>query len=778
MDKIRCETGQWNARDDTNTLVSNISTGLKKANQSLIDIVGYLSSLDLQVAHRPRLSVSYTSQNSQINALIDDVRALEKCVGLMVTDINDLDQRLNQDMNDPVRALSIISWDDLSTPNTVGVTDPSGHYVLQIKLDDLFDRVTGGDFATSSTGELSDIAAAKLKELQATADDLADKISVGWKMTDKDWQTLIDLSDSQYAEIFGGLFYGDPRVTPELVAKRASELSEKYVNIFSSGQSAEDSPIVAMKVNQYQAKLIALGELLGAATRAEHPTLSEDFDDQVIAVFKAKPPSRLPVAMSVILSNGTYSHDFALSVAESVYDYERSNGKTWGEIAGDGPVHMGGMGLYMYDTKGRELTDAMAGVMAMLGSNSKAAQDFFTGGDDRTTVTVDGTDITFSSRLQYLTIDRVWGNINGSDEGDGLGAALLAATTGLRFECTDEQAKTSAQLATLVLNLIGQHTAQDDDWEMYMDMRDDVAHIVASYMPDQFDMNTGIAYNHGHLIWADDGFYRNPSDDFPGFPPGAVFTQSNMDALMQTLGKDFGNLSIVGAGWAVTNQVFMAHRLESHYLVDDPTTPEIDESIGRRAGVINGSDDQCFRDSILAGAEVLSNIMDQAVAGNKELAADEAAKQKMESEILGLALSLPVPGLDEALGVGKWVDWAYKQGKKEATTWVDGQIVAQNAGTLNADKTRNYNDELGNNAMDATVQMMYDMGFWDQKVTDAAGSPRSVPPDNAFIGDAEGPKTTFDTQPGGYTEWLKNNSGIYDTTKSAFQTAYGVTIDR
>ena len=77
------------------------------------------------------------------------------------------------------------------------------------------------------------------------------------------------------------------------------------------------------------------------------------------------------------------------------------------------------------------MRDPLAGILRALGHNPEAAQNFFTQGGDET-VSIHDKDVRVNSRLQYLTQDRTWADYGYSDEGNGLGQALRAATTVFR----------------------------------------------------------------------------------------------------------------------------------------------------------------------------------------------------------------------------------------------------------------------------------------------------------------------------------------------------------
>jgi len=70
---------------------------------------------------------------------------------------------------------------------------------------------------------------------------------------------------------------------------------------------------------------------------------------------------------------------------------------------------------------------------------------------------------------------------------------------------------------------------------------------------------------------------------FPGFPPGAKFTQADLEAILRMLGKDPENVVILGAGWAPANQAFILTILQNTYLTDE-----------QKAGAIAGLNDQAL----------------------------------------------------------------------------------------------------------------------------------------------------------------------------------------
>jgi len=158
------------------------------------------------------------------------------------------------------------------------------------------------------------------------------------------------------------------------------------------------------------------------------------------------------------------------TVAPKVYDYEQDG--LDGRWADRTPTD----GWFVYDAEGQYLQshDPLAGVLGALGNNAEAAQHFFSYGPQEQ-VEINGKKIWVSSRMKYLIQDRTWSGSRYSDEGDGLGRALEAATTTYRNDQTT--GLVSAELATQSIALIG--AATHDGWKMYKDMRDNVADLPA-----------------------------------------------------------------------------------------------------------------------------------------------------------------------------------------------------------------------------------------------------------------------------------------------------------
>ena len=575
-------------------------------------------------------------------------------------------------------------------------------------------------------------------------------------LTAAQWAQIEQASqDKTYGAWFGVTFYN--QVSPDKVADLVAKLSSQYDSdsrktglVYSQQGPAAGAAWEDQVNSEYQARLQALGVLLGDASRQPYPALRSGYADDVVKVFQSK-NSVLAPAMSVVLSYGSYSTGFATTVADGVYDYERSD-----QFPGWG----GSSSPYVVMPGGSHRTDAMAGVMVMLGNSPDAAQQFFaTGGT--VTVMADGQSVQVSEKMQYLVTQHSWdtylGSENMSDGGDGLGKALEAATTSLRTGGSADQATTSAELATQVFVTVGERTNQSDDWEMPTGMRDSMADIMASYMPDLFTAQL----SPNAMSNFSTGLFQSDEEDFPGFPPGAKFTQAEMDAILQTVGKDPDDVKILGAGWAVTNQAYVGHQLDVQY-----STP------GARADALSGINNGYLNDDIQMGAKVLNQVMGDAFGGNANDIAQENARHEMESQILGLAGLLPIPIVSAAPEMDRWAEWASDQGKDVALELAKENLPHVDTAEVNQKELTDYSKDMEKNAVNMAVQIMYSGGFWDAGTLAQANAknqslPYTAPPPEAF-----NPDGSLNVNSDAYGRWIQSRSGLSSSVQSDIGDVY------
>ena len=217
-------------------------------------------------------------------------------------------------------------------------------------------------------------------------------------MTATDWAEVEVAARSGDSDFAAGLF---SRVSPEELAAQVVKMSEQFTESMptnvgvewemyrrSGGTLSYEAWVLQGIGASYGAKIEALGSLLGVASRS-HPGLSDDYADQIVDLVKQH-NSSAPQAMSLILGHGQYGTDFALTITEGIYDYERS-------------ITSPGGGAPVMSPDGSRRRDVMAGVMAMLSSNPEASLRFLTDSD-----TAGDGSVADVEKIEYLFTTRAW----------------------------------------------------------------------------------------------------------------------------------------------------------------------------------------------------------------------------------------------------------------------------------------------------------------------------------------------------------------------------------
>lgn len=607
--------------------------------------------------------------------------------------------------------------------------------------------------------ELSTLTPAEAERLAA---DLAESLEDDQLLGEEELAILIANANDPYFAV--ALMNAVP---PETLAIAVSGLSSQFAHELQHLQPVGDETYDDVRnalTEDYEAALSAFGVTLATATRSTEPSLRAGYVDDVIDLLTepdeaATLGGRLPAAMSVVLGYGSYDAAFATRVAEAVYDYETSGEDfpgSWRQVAGDHD------GLTMPDESRR--TDVMAGVMAMLGHSPDAAQRFFSGGPT-TTVEVDGQEMTVTERLQYLIQERTWAPGKGSDDGEGLGAALRAATTEHRNR--ERTGQTSAELATQVFGLIAGKTREnnggladfawgaDNGWEMWRGMRDDVAAILADYAPDLF-----LVPGYGGEPSLTGDLYRDANDMFPdGLPYGALLTEHMVQQLMFTLGQDPEHVEAVTDGWAVANQVFQSH-WAGQTAEDYPVL------------FLGGNGRDQLLNPLSQGAMVLDLLMDSAYVGDDADADKAEERAKAVQRALSMASALPILKPGEA--VGEWGTYLIEQAKSQATTAL-GESAPGRSSTEDLNAIR---DETADAAQRMFLNTLLGQGFFDDESVSAAneryqGLDLEPPPDGALLHDEDGTVTGFDFDSDEFRQWAMRNAPLQDV-RGAVITAFGL----
>jgi len=637
-----------------------------------------------------------------------------------------------------------VTIDDSVITNLPGIIDAARSQNITAEQWDILMAMFASDQPEAKwfVTQLSDaVGAEALELLQANlswywhiqATRLATKIANGEPISDEDWGIIIDMSRSNSPEAarFGAEFFNG--IDPSRLGQLVQDMSNRMATT-PAGQE------------QYNARVAALGELLGAASRSQlFPPLRADYAQDIVALMTTPGSSASPAAaLSLVLSHGTYDTTFTLKVSEGLYNYERS------------PDFRGWMSQdprwsSVVDENGHVLVDPMTGVMTMLGNNPEAAQEFFLNGGTVTfevhTTDPDGNEVVFtiqvSERMRFLLFEHHWENLPdgpyGSDNGAGLGYALWAATTGSRTD-GQSQAETSAMLVSMLFALTGERLRGPDGWEMPDGMRDLMALITADYMPSLF-----VADNEGWYVDLSGPLWKDISQYFPYSRVGAVFTKEDVEAMLRSLGKNPDQTAILGLGWAQAMDAWLLTQCGTDY-------PTEEARIDALRGIMIG----LLASDILIGTDVLNMIMDNAFKGNSDDAMVEAEKAAMRNAFLDVLTSAPIPVLKQAGLIKDVAKWALERAQKLGMEWL-AKLQSATTAEEKLKLLQKYNDSLDKAAEDLVVQVLFDAGFWDADTMEWA---QEHYPELGFTPPPTNLDGTLNQDGAEYREWLNQNAGL------------------
>jgi hypothetical protein len=499
-------------------------------------------------------------------------------------------------------------------------------------------------------------------------------------------------------------------ITPTELSQVVTNESNQYRMLTQYGGG---DPNYLDKLNswktQYGDLLSGLGGTLATATRNTGDlALPSDYAKSWSDAITADGPSdggRAPygqgAALSLLLRNGSFGTSFLHTVSDDVYNYEREHGQ-------DGPVWKprsfisDGTFEGVYDPTGAQISDPLAGIMTALSHNPDAAQQFFdVGNPNASTVTVeiDGQQVPVNARLKYLIEDRTWATDMGSDNGDGLGGALQAASTFYRDNSS--QGQISATIAAQAFALIGSYTGHGKSgglfshqgWKMWDGMRTHVANMVASYAPDLIRM-TGVQppvdspFSGSWLV-------SDPGNDLfpPNGPASAWLDVTLMKNLIGTLGEDPKNMDIVNTGISAAGRVMLNYALQRG--LQDPNAPSYVIKNSQSVPPLDGAT------SALALA--LNFAITAGYHGDKSK--QEFDKQRAEtiSKILGIVTSVPALEIPEGHA---WTGFVIDQIKDQALDKI-GEGPDQDAQATYNDTSADYQTKLQELTLDALLQNGY-----------------------------------------------------------------------
>ncbi|KAA1399461.1 hypothetical protein [Aeromicrobium ginsengisoli] len=345
------------------------------------------------------------------------------------------------------------------------------------------------------------------------ADRVADDIE---NPQDIDNETVALMAFLQGAAPFAERLYS--RVTPQEMSDAIVELNYQ---VFGAGEHDDGS---ARQLNGppqlelYDTFMNAAGVTLATYSRSDSVDGNALADDWFRSITDEDHPQNAAALTLLIREGGesgaNYDPDFIDKLSSDVLDWERKgDGPVWGPLNGaegtwirdpdkvEITEFVNENGDPVYTVSGGLATDGMANLLAGMGSSPEGAQRFFMDSDGQ----VD------EDRLEYLMLHRTFSDSVDSDEGDGLGEALQAATIGgtegKSGDYTDEEA---ARLATDVFQMIADNSGtgdhdklgtadaggpldgdMDNEWHVWEDMTDSLGAIGAGYADDIYSTVSG-----------------------------------------------------------------------------------------------------------------------------------------------------------------------------------------------------------------------------------------------------------------------------------------------
>ena len=345
--------------------------------------------------------------------------------------------------------------------------------------------------------------------------------------------------------------------------------------------------------------------------------------------------------------------------------------------------------------------------------------------------------------MKYLIQERTWAHSRYSDEGDGLGRALEAATTSYRNDASTGWV--SAELASETIALIG--AATHDGWKMYTDMRDNVANILGSYGPDL--MRIASTTRDGKYTELDD--LVNSSN--PGFPPvgdggmyGMNFDKEMLTRVLETIGEDDDNVEKVMAGALTAQQMRLTYALHNGL---DPNVEGGNPNNallllkGQNVPIIDNANDNA--------ADMFAFIVNTCYEG--DVKDEEAAKKRAEmlSKVLGVVTDLPPLEI-----TGPWTSFAVNTTKDIILDKL-AEGPEANSSEIYGEMDADTKQSLRHNTMNLLLANGYlDQAVFDRANQEAGGHTYTPPPAAALLRDDHGrlvDPPQFDFESDAYDTW-------------------------
>ncbi|MDR7311595.1 hypothetical protein J2S40_002653 [Nocardioides luteus] len=316
-----------------------------------------------------------------------------------------------------------------------------------------------------------------------------------------------------------------------------------------------------------------------------------------------------------------FQTDFMYNLTDDVYNWEKSHDgdPVWGPkdvglVDPDADVEYSARGRGAYVLQSGSANDGMANLLGGMAHSPEAAQQFFKDG------TLDNGKE--DDRFKYFMLDRTFSASDKSDEGDGFGLALEAATVGSLEHGDREFAN---DLADRTFETIAKHSGSDDEgwfgeaWHTWPEFNDSLGAIGAGYRDDIYDVMKGAGGNDLEL------------------------SKKDLQIVLGEMGRgeDKSGVELLSASLVQEGNHRVDVELE-RYLKDHPnaTMQDVSREIGGSLAAINTETGGVLGDTL--GASVLVDLDDEQRAAEKA-----AFMQKAFSLATGF---IPGPG-DAAVGM-------------------------------------------------------------------------------------------------------------------------------
>ncbi|MBG6095292.1 hypothetical protein [Nocardioides luteus] len=377
-------------------------------------------------------------------------------------------------------------------------------------------------------------------------------------------------------------------------------------------------------------------------------------------------------ALSLLFKKGgevaEYQTDFAYNLANGVYEFEQNwikehegeplwRGRSDGILDPDDAEGHPAAGRAPAKWTAGFATDALGNILGGLNHSPDAAQRFFMDGYP------DGDTSKDNERLKYLMLERTFSGEAESDEGDGLGMALEAATIGDRSLADGDkfvpgtsmkQNEFSAALASDMMQTIADYSGRDDggDWDMWRpedrwhiwpEMKDSLGTITSGYANDIFD------------LMKPEGATQTGADELHISKEDFKFVLGELGR-----GEDKSGAEMLGAALVQEGNLRIQDKIIEEFK-DEPGVPSLREINARLGLDINGINTQ------------MGSVLSETIAHSAVIDIDEENRAKAQAAFMEKAFSIGtefVPGAGDVL-TDAFKDKIGKVGEHFLTSTVD-----------------------------------------------------------------------------------------------------------